>query len=167
MLRRLAGRDVTLRVALSTFIEPNPAEAARGRKLSYGSHGLRFKLKRAEESANQFRARINRAAAADEEPLSRGGGVDEDGWRFGQRRRDVGSLHIDELTCRASDLARRDIVGVHPVGGWWKAKLRPDAELPQARYALVLEIDADGCELDLYAEARAEIESMVAASVRA
>jgi hypothetical protein len=37
-LRRLRNRFVTLRVALSTFVEPNPAEAARGRKLRYGSH---------------------------------------------------------------------------------------------------------------------------------
>lgn len=163
-LRRLRGRNVTLRVALSTFVEPNPAEAARGRKLGYGSHGLRFKLKRADETEGQFRLRINKAAATDDEPPIRGGVVDDDGWRFGQRRRDVGSLHIDELTCPASDLARRDILGVHPVGGWWKTKLRPDAaELPRARYALVVDIDAGGSEVNLYAEAQAEIAAQIAA----
>jgi hypothetical protein len=166
-LRRLRGRDVTLRVALSTFVEPNPAEAARGRKLGYGSHGLRFKLKRADETEGQFRLRINKAAATDDEPLVRAGVVDDDGWRFGQRRRDVGSLHVDELTCPASDLARRDILGVHPVGGWWKTKLRPDAEgLPQARYALVVDIDADGAEVDLYAEAQVEIAAQIAAQAK-
>lgn len=164
-LRQLRGREVTLRVALSTFVEPNPAEAARGRKLGYGSHGLRFKLKRAGELRDQFRTRINRAAAADDEPQVHAGVVDDDGWRFGQRRRDVGSLHIDELTCSASDLARRDILAVHPVGGWWKTKLRPGAELPQARYAKVVEIDAGGAEVNLYAEAQAEIAAQIAARV--
>lgn len=162
-LRRLRGRNVTLRVALSTFVEPNPAEASRGRKLSYGSHGLRFKLKRADETRDQFRIRINRAAASDDEPQINAGMMDDDGWRFGQRRRDVGSLHIDELTCPASDLARRDILAVHPVGGWWKTKLRPGDELPQARYALVVDIDAGGSEVDLYAEAQAEIAAQIAA----
>ena len=77
-LRRMRGRQVTLRVALSTFIEPNPAEAARGRKLGYGSHGLRFKLKRAGETRDQFRTRINRAAAVEDEPPPRAGAVDLD-----------------------------------------------------------------------------------------
>lgn len=164
-LRRLRNRNVTLRVALSTFVEPNPAEAARGRKLRYGSHGLRFKLKRADETTAQFRARINRAAAIDDDTPRLANGGDEDGWTFGARRRDVGSLHIDELTCPASDLARRDVLAVHPVGGWWKAKLRADHERRQARYALVIEIDAEGNDVDLYAEVEVAVAAMVAAQV--
>jgi hypothetical protein len=162
-LRRLRNRPVTLRVALSTFVEPNPAEAARGRKLRYGSHGLRFKLKRADETAPQFRARINRAAASEDERARATGAIDEDGWKFGTRRRDVGSLHIDELTCPASDLARRDLLAVHPVGGWWKTKLRPDQDLPRARYALVIEIDAEDEGADLYTEVEVAIAALVAA----
>lgn len=164
-LRRLRGRPVTLRVALSTFVEPNPAEAARGRKLRYGSHGLRFKLKRAGESDAQFHARINRAAEVDEEPSAAAFLADDDGWTFGQRRRDVGSLHIDELTCPASDLARRNLIAVHPVGGWWKTRLRRGDPLPQARYALVVEIDAEDEGVDLYAEVQVAIDAMIAAEI--
>lgn len=163
-LRRLRNRPATLRVALSTFVEPNPAEAARGRKLRYGSHGLRFKLKRADETAPQFQARINRAASS-EDGRAPAVGTDEDGWTFGTRRRDVGSLHIDELTCPASDLARRDLLAVHPVGGWWKTKLRVGQELPRARYALVIEIDAEDEGADLYTEVELAIAAIVAAQV--
>jgi hypothetical protein len=89
-LRRLSSWAVTLRVALSTFVEPNPAEAGRGRKLRYGSHGLRFKLSRADETSRRFRACINRAAASEDGLVSvagtSGGQVD-----VRTRRRDIGS----------------------------------------------------------------------------
>lgn len=45
-LRKLVNSPVTLRVALSTFIAPNPSEPARGSKFRYASHNLRFKLNR-------------------------------------------------------------------------------------------------------------------------
>ncbi|HYC99080.1 S8 family peptidase [Brevundimonas sp.] len=164
-LRRLGNHPVTLRIALSTFVEPNPAEAARGRKLQYASHGLRFKLNRANEGPQDFSVRINAAAQVDDGQTPLAGGGDDDGWRFGSRRRDVGSLHIDELTCPASDLARRSIVAVHPVAGWWKSKLRQDDALPRARYSLIIEIDAGDAEVDLHAEVSATIAAQIDAAV--
>lgn len=157
-LRTLGSALVTLRVALSTFVEPNPSEAARGQKLRYGSHNLRFKLNRANESGTAFARRINKAARVDDygDILTSMSG-DDDGWNFGSRRRDVGSLHIDELICPASDLARRNILAVHPVGGWWKIKLRQDQDPPRARYSLVVEIDASKADIDLYTEIKAQV----------
>jgi hypothetical protein len=35
-------------------------------------------------------------------------------------------------------LARRNILAVHPIAGWWKSKLRPDDRLPRARYSAVI-----------------------------
>lgn len=164
-LRQLGAHPVTLRVALSTFVEPNPAEASRGRKLQYASHGLRFKINRANERPADFSRRINAAAQVDDSDAALIGGADDDGWRFGSRRRDVGSLHIDELTCAASDLARRNILAVHPIAGWWKSKLRPDDRLPRARYSLVVEIDAGEADVDLYAEIEAVIAAQIEAAV--
>jgi hypothetical protein len=164
-LRALGAQDVTLRVTLSTFVEPNPAEAARGRKLQYASHGLRFKLKRADETPAQFEQRINTAAEADEAGLElQAAGGDQDGWRFGTRRRDVGSLHRDEITCPASDLARRPIIAVHPVGGWWKTKLRRGEQPRVARYSLIVEIDAGGTEVDLYTEVQIALDAQITAA---
>lgn len=164
-LRLLGAQNVTLRVTLSTFVEPNPAEAARGRKLQYASHGLRFKLKRADETPAQFEHRINTAAEADEAGLELpAGGGDQDGWRFGTRRRDVGSVHRDEITCPASDLSRRPILAVHPVGGWWKTKLRRGEQPRSARYSLIVEIDAEGTEVDLYTEVQIALAAQIAAA---
>ena len=63
-LRRLGTAKVTLRVALSSFIAPNPSEASRGSRYRYASHNLRFKLNRANENAQQFMARISKAIEA-------------------------------------------------------------------------------------------------------
>ena len=49
-LRALGNADVTLRVALSSFIAPNPSEASRGVRYRYASHNLRLQLNRAGES---------------------------------------------------------------------------------------------------------------------
>ena len=151
-LRKLGNANITLRVALSSFVAPNPAEASRGSRYRYASHNLRFKLNRAGENAQQFMARISKAV----EPA--GPQVDEDDlWEFGSVRRDVGSLHIDQLTCKASDLARRHLLAVHPVAGWWKSKtILKDGE-KVARFALVVEIDTQGIEADLYTEVQTAV----------
>jgi hypothetical protein len=147
-LRALGAAEVTLRVTLSTFIEPNPSEAARGSKFRYASHNLRFKLNRANENQAQFKARINKLAD-DTEAEAVG---DNDGWVYGRNRRDVGSLHIDELRCAASDLARRNMLAVHPVAGWWKSKSTENVGQKTARFALVVELDTGDVETNLYTE---------------
>ncbi|MBX7495161.1 S8 family peptidase [Qipengyuania sp. 6B39] len=159
-LRRLGTALVTLRVTLSSFIAPNPSEASRGSRYGYASHNLRFKLNRANENAQQFMARISKAIDADG-PLFE----EEDMWEFGSNRRDVGSLHIDQLTCPASDLARRNLIAVHPVAGWWKSKARLKEGLPTVRFSLLVEIDAEELEAELYAEVYAAVEAMAATSI--
>lgn len=161
-LRALGAAEVTLRVTLSTFIEPNPSEAARGSKFRYASHNLRFKLNRANENQAQFKARINRLA---DDPAAEPVG-DSDGWAYGRNRRDVGSLQIDELRCAASDLAQRNMLAVHPVAGWWKSKSTQNVGQKTARFALVVELDTADVETDLYTEVEAAIAAMNAAQVQ-
>ena len=158
-LRALGNSEVTLRVTLSSFIAPNPSEASRGVKYRYASHNLRFKLNRADESAALFMARISNAAGQLGGPQS----AEDDLWDFGSNRRDVGSLHIDQLTCKASDLARRNLLAVHPVTGWWKSKARLQGELPSVRFALIVEIDAAHVEAELYAEVATAIANTIQA----
>jgi hypothetical protein len=158
-LRALGAAPVTLRVSLSTFIEPNPSEPARGSKFGYASHNLRFKLKRANENEAQFLARVSEASEQTDEPAI----VDDDGWDFGRNRRDVGSLHVDQITCPASDLARRNLLAVHPVTGWWKTRRSVDPDTCVARFALIMEIDAEALQTDLYAEVVTAIEALAVA----
>jgi hypothetical protein len=161
-LRALGATPVTLRVALSTFIEPNPSEPARGDKFRYASHNLRFKLNWADENAAQFAARINKIAEQPDEPAVDG----QDGWVFGRNRRDVGSIQIDELKAlAASDLARRNLIAVHPVSGWWKFDRATDPSTRVARFCLIVEIDASETAADLYAEVRTAVEALVPATI--
>ena len=159
-LRRLGVAPVKLRVSLSTFIQPNPSEPARGSKYRYASHNLRFKLNRANEKQASFIRRISKLAEESGDLV-----VDEpDSWEFGPNRRDVGSLQIDQLTCPASDLARRNLIAVHPVTGWWKGKGVPNPERLLARFALVVEIDAGEVEAELYAEVQTAIAAAAVAN---
>lgn len=156
-LRQLGSIPVKLRISLSTFVFPNPAEAARGSKFRYASHNLRFKLNRANEDRSSFLARISAAAEQTDGPLME----ESDGWTFGRNRRDVGSLHIDEMIIGASDLARRNLVAVHPVAGWWKIRKLVEApETKAARFALIIEIDAPDVSVDLYAEVKTAVENL-------
>ncbi len=159
-LRRLGNTPVMLRVTLSSFVAPNPSEASRGSRYRYASHNLRFKLNRANETAQQFMARISKTVEA-VGPRSDEGDL----WEFGSDRRDVGSLHIDQLSCQASDLARRNLLAVHPVAGWWKNKAILKHGLPKARFALIVEIDTQAIEADLYAEVQAAIANLAAAQI--
>lgn len=58
VLSELGAADVRMRVTLSYFIEPNPARRGWTRRYSYSSHGLRFDVRRATESIQEFRKRI-------------------------------------------------------------------------------------------------------------
>ena len=158
-LRKLGNAEVTLRVTLSSFIEPNPSEASRGARYRYGSHNLRFNLNRADEKEAQFLARISKAAEKPDGPES----AEDDLWEYGSNRRHVGSLHVDQLTCKASDLARRNLLAVYPVTGWWKSKALLKKGLPSARYALIVEIDAEELKTELYSEVQTAVDALIEA----
>ncbi|MCI5041292.1 MAG: S8 family peptidase, partial [Donghicola eburneus] len=79
VLRGMVGESVTLRITLSTFIEPNPSEVARGRKNRYASHGLRFSLKGPDEDVETFKQRVGRTAAEDRQDDN---GPDSSEWDF-------------------------------------------------------------------------------------
>jgi len=146
-LEELGEAEVSLRVTLSYFIEPNPGERGWTRRHRYSSHGLRFAMKRSLESQAAFRARINRAVELDEHGIDAEVGGDD--WYLGAIR-DLGSVHSDYWRGTAADLANRDAIAVFPVGGWWKEKptlMRYDRV---ARYALAVSIRATSGNINIY-----------------
>lgn len=157
VLAQLGDAHVELRVTLSYFIEPNPGERGWTRRHRYASHGLRFAVKKATESLDDFRARVNDAARDEEEGEAVGGGAGGDEWLLGPKYRDQGSLHSDFWSGTAADLAQRDAIGVFPVGGWWKEKPYLEKWDTEARYALIVTIKAPGVEVDIYTPVEAKI----------
>lgn len=157
-LAALGDAQVELRVTLSYFVEPNPGERGWTRRHRYASHGLRFRVKHATESVDEFRARINQAARDEEEGAPGGGGED---WLLGTFR-DRGSLHADFWSGSAADLAEREAIGVFPVGGWWKEKPYLDRFDALARYALVVTVRAPGSNVDIFTP----VETAIAATIQ-
>ncbi len=146
VLTQLQTEQVEMRVTLSYFIEPNPAESARSRKSRYASHGLRFAVQLPDETVEDFRRRINKAARETEEAAQY---VSDDEWVLGPNLRDRGSIHSDIWRGAASDLARRAGVAVYPVGGWWKDRKHLQRYDSIARFALVISISTREIDIDV------------------
>ncbi|QLQ20003.1 MAG: hypothetical protein HZT43_17295 [Exiguobacterium profundum] len=161
-LGTLGAAEATLRVTLSTFIEPNPSEAARGSRFRYALHNLRFRHNRACENQTQFKARIGKLA---DDPAAEAAGGN-DGWVYGRNCRDVGVCTSTMLRCAASDLAQRNMLAFHPAAGRWKSKSTQNGGQRTARFALVVELDTGDVETDLYTEVEAAIAAMNAAQVQ-
>jgi hypothetical protein len=154
-LEELGETEVELRVTLAYFVEPNPGERGWLRRHRYASHALRFAVKRALESVDEFRRRINAAAAAEEEglaPVPAGA----DNWYLG-RIRNVGSIHSDYWRGTAAELAQRSAIGVYPIGGWWKENQQHKRYDRRVRYALTVSIRATNGAVDIYTPVRAQI----------
>ena len=146
-LEELGETEVTVRVTLSYFVEPNPGERGWTRRHRYASHGLRFDVKRGLENIDEFRARINRAVQEEEAGVPADTGPDQ--WFFGVIR-NAGSIHSDYWTGTAAELARRDAMAVYPVGGWWKEKPNLERYDRSVRYALIVSINASAGDVDIY-----------------
>jgi len=148
VLEDLGEVDVRMRVTLSYFIEPSPGERGWERKFRYQSHGLRFDVRRPDDSEPHFRKRISKAAREEDEAVSQG----EDGreWKVGPKLRSKGSIHSDAWTGTAVELARCGVLAVYPVGGWWRERKHLRRWNRQARYALIVTIETSETDVDLY-----------------
>lgn len=148
-LEELGQTAVRLRVTLSYFIEPNPGRRGWRRRHRYASHGLRFELKYPTETVNEFRKRLNQRALDEDEDKPAPGG-DAAAWFLGEIARNKGSIHSDIWVGTAADLAERGWVGIYPVSGWWKDQPKRDRSGLGARYALVISIETDAQEVDIW-----------------
>ncbi len=147
-LETLGEETVEMRVTLSYFIEPNPSNRGVTSRYRYESHGLRFDVKRPREGEREFRARIN-AAARDEEEGTRIR-TDDPQWLIGTQNRHKGSIHSDIWRGSAAELASRGLIAIYPALGWWKTRTALERYEKQARYSLVVSINAAEVDVDLY-----------------
>lgn len=149
VLASLGETPATLRVTLSYFIEPNPARRGWRSRHRYASHGLRFDLKTALEERDEFVKRLNKEALAEDEDKPETSSDSSD-WFLGEQTRSLGSLHSDIWEGTAIDLAERGCLAVYPVTGWWKELPKRDRSGHGARYALVVSIQTEGVETDIW-----------------
>ncbi|QLE56962.1 S8 family peptidase [Nostoc sp. TCL26-01] len=149
-LENLREAKVEMRVTLSYFIEPNPGERGWQNKHSYASYGLRFAIKRSEETLDSFRQRINKEARETEENITSTRSGDS-GWFLGIKTWNRGSIHSDIWQGTAAELAQKDSIGIYPVSGWWKYNPKWEGWNKTARYALIVSIRViDEVNVDIY-----------------
>lgn len=148
-LEELGEVMVKLRVTLSYFVEPNPSSRGWTGRYVYPSHGLRFATRRAEDSVDTFRQRINRRARVEGQTLP---SLDtDDRWLFGSnQQQSAGSLHTDIWTGTAADLASKGAIAVYPVAGWWKNRRAYDQSDQGVDYSLIVSIESPEVEIDLW-----------------
>lgn len=154
-LEALGETEVRMRVTLSYFIEPNPSARGTSSKFHYPSHRLRFDVRRAQESTEEFMARVNAAAALEEDEQA--SNPKDPNWCLGGQQRHKGSLHQDIWTGSAADLASRGTLAVYPAMGWWRTRPRLERFNRPARYSLIVSIRAPETEIDLYNAVAAQI----------
>ncbi|CAN7464700.1 S8 family peptidase [Acidovorax sp. LjRoot118] len=159
MLMALGNTQVTLRVTLSYFIEPNPGERGGIDKYAYQSHALRFAVRRPLESETAFRQRINAQATAAVEGLPDTTASGDAGWTVGEKLRARGSLLSDSWTGTAVNLANRGQLAVFPAMGWWRNRPSHQRFNRSARYSLLISIEAPTVEQDLYVQISQQIEA--------
>jgi hypothetical protein len=149
VLEQLGAAAVSLRVTLSYFVEPNPGRRGWRRRHRYASHGLRFDVKTAEETLDDFRKRLNEKALDEEEERPATGSTSSE-WYLGEQTRNRGSIHSDIWVGTAADLAARGAIGVYPVSGWWKDLPKRDRSGVGAPYSLIVSIETEAEGADIW-----------------
>lgn len=154
-LEALGAAKVQMRVTLSYFIEPNPSARGSASKYHYPSHRLRFDVRHPLESIEDFLARINAAAAAEEDEQNTS--PQDPDWLLGKTQRHKGSLHQDVWEGTAADLASRGFLVVYPAMGWWRTRPKLERYNLPARYSLIVSIRTPQTDIDLYSAVAAQI----------
>jgi hypothetical protein len=154
LLQELGETSVALRVTLSYFVEPNPSRRGWQSKFRYQSHGLRFAVKAATETADRFKQRINKLEREEIDPEDQEESMpdpDRSQWFFGAQLRSRGSVHSDVWFGTAAQLSEKSHIAVFPVGGWWKDWKESERCGVPVRYALIVTLEVlQDIDVDVY-----------------
>lgn len=160
VLQELGETQVKMRITLSYFIEPGPGEIGWKDRYRYPSHGLRFKINSPTESEDEFIRRINKAVRNDES-----GRPDTESpsthWIIGSDNRNKGSIHSDIWEGTAADLASSNLIAIFPGIGWWRERPHLKKVNKRTRYSLIVSIEAQELNVDIYTPVAIQIEQQV------
>lgn len=166
VLEELGNLQVRMRVTLSYFIEPNPPRRGYVAQYQYASHGLRFSVRRPQETRDRMLSRLSREfwEHSDEGKRIRPAGTvsDERNWDLGTDLAVRGSIHSDAWTGTAAQLASSNLLAVYPVTGWWRYRRDRGIVEKSARYSLIVSISTEDTSVDLYSAITNEIATRVA-----
>ena len=158
VLQALENETVKVRVTLSYFIEPGPGQKGWKNKYRYSSCGLRFDMKRPNETLEQFQQRINSLMRDDSYSNTN---ATDNNWYLGSNNRDVGSIHSDVWEDTAINLAQSGNIAVYPVVGWWRERTSLKKYNSKIPYSLIITIETPKENVDLYTPIMTKIASRV------
>lgn len=175
ILEDLGAANVTLKVTLSYFIEPNPGERGYVSKYAYQSTALKFSLIRPGEDLDNFKIRTNKVS---QNELKANLGVEklEDGvydrntgndrWVLGADTVFKGSVHSNYWTGSAVEIASCNTLAIFPLAsGWWKQLKKQNKYDSELRYSLIVSIETPELEVDIYTPVAVEIQNRVGVKV--
>lgn len=162
VLQSLENTKVKVRITLSYFIEPGPGQKGWKNKYRYASCGLRFDMKRPNETTEQFQQRINNQMRDDDYQNTNSS---DNNWYLGINNRDVGSIHSDVWEDTAINLAQSDSIAVFPVVGWWRERTTLKKYNSKVRYSLIVTIETPEEQVDLYTPIMTKIASRITVPV--
>lgn len=155
--------EVSMRITLSYFIEPGPGEIGWKDRYRYPSHALRFSIIRPEETPEDFQKRISSALEEEEDDINTAGNSSR--WVLGRNARHKGSVHSDYWKGTAAELAASNFLAVYPVTGWWKERSYLGKAESRCRFSLIVSIETEAEEVDLYTPVATQIGIPVAVEV--
>jgi len=145
---QLYDKEVTIKVTLSYFIEPNPGAREYAKSFSYHSHSFDFKLIKEGETPPEFRRRVSSAAALEDDTETPS--LSEEDWTIKENVRSKGSIKKDFLKTNGSTLASRKILAIYPKGGWYRSRKVLEKYDQEVRYSLIVTIETPETEIDIY-----------------
>lgn len=136
LLENMGEVEVKMKVTLSFYIQPAPGAKTRLNKYAYPSSLLRFDVKTAEESYEQFEKRISHVFQD---------GVDKSlndtgRWQIGIQRRNRGSVISDSFVDSAVKIASCGYIAVYPASGWLK-NMNYREEYNTIKYSLIVTLE--------------------------
>jgi len=161
ILLDLGSTPVKMRITLSYLIEPNPSRRGWAARYRYASHGLRFDVRRPDETRARMLNRLSSEEWPAENRRSRkppqAAANDVREWELRSRLQTRGSIHSDYWTGSAAVLATSDLVAVYPVTGWWREQPRLGFVEKKTRYSMIVTISTDSSDIELYQAIEDEI----------
>lgn len=160
ILESLGETNVTLRVTLSYFIEPNPGDRGYTTKYAYQSTALKFSLINSGEDFDNFKIRTNKI---NQDNLKENLGVDKldsgeydkntgsSRWALGADTVFKGSIHSNYWNGSAVEIASCNKLAVFPLAsGWWKQLKKQEKHDSELRYSLIVSIETPENTTDIY-----------------
>ena len=161
LLDNYYSHDVSLKVTLSWFVEPNPGALGSRYPKVYRNYGLKFDLQRPNEILEKFKARINASEPQNDEPAVQ----DDANWCLGAKHSRAGSLISDVWTGPIASLLMRRYLCVSPREGWWKSRTKDGRFNDTGRYCLIVSLSAPTLPVDIYTALEQSIRAAVEAEI--